>query len=63
MNVRFSFLDLDVDTNNHQYGVFLGNWFTVNKNSPHASEDHNILRVEYSVLSGFELEILGINIL
>ncbi|AHK11287.1 hypothetical protein S140_182 [Shewanella sp. phage 1/40] len=64
MNARFSVLDVDIDTNTHTYGVFLGNIMLISKKTPNkASFDKCLLRVEYNVVTGFDLEILGITIL
>jgi hypothetical protein len=63
MNIRFSLLDLDINTNLNTYGLFLGNWMTIDKTGRVASEDKSVLRVEYSVITGWELEVFGFIIL
>ena len=55
MNTRFSLLDLDIDTTTHTYGVFLGNWLNINKDGKLNADEHSLLRVEYSMISGWEL--------
>lgn len=63
MNTRFSLLDLDIDTTSHTYGVFLGNWLNINKDGKLNADEHSLLRVEYNIISGWELEVLGIVLL
>lgn len=63
MNTRFSLLDLDINTTSHTYGVFLGNWLMIDKNGKHPSDDKSLLRIEYNMLSGWELEVLGVVVL
>lgn len=63
MNVRFSFLDIDIDNTTHTYGLFLGNGLVIGKSGRRTSHEFSLLRVEYSLLTGFELEILGVVLL
>ena len=60
MNTRFSLLDLDINTKQHIYGLFLGNWMIIDKTGKVASEDKSLLRVEYNLIGGWELEVFGI---
>ena len=63
MNIRFSLLDLDINTNQHIYGLFLGNWLLIDATGKAASEDKSVLRIEYNMVTGFELELFGCTIL
>lgn len=63
MNTRFSLLDLDIDTTSHTYSVFLGNWLNINKDGKLNADEHSLLRVEYNMISGWELEVLGVVLL
>lgn len=63
MNTRFSLLDLDINTTSHTYGVFLGNWMVIDKSGKYPADDKSLLRVEYNMLSGWELEVFGITLL
>jgi len=63
MNIRFSLLDLDINTNQHIYGLFLGNWLLIDATGKVASEDKSVLRIEYSIVTGLELEVLGVTLI
>lgn len=63
MTISFSLLDLDVNTNEHKYGVFLCNVLLVDSTGQEASNDKHLLRIEYSMVTGFELELFGCTIL